>query len=195
MKNKLWILFLTLFIGLPCLADGGIPLWIISAPTLFAFGVIGGVPITLLTFALSLIFVLFVALIETFVVRKYFLKNTSFRKMFLIMCKANFVSTLVGFLVVIAPILFNGDILNSHLEWVIIGPWGPFLLLMDIALLVTSYFVEYWAVKDDLIKDYEDIEIKRSIFWANVTTYFIPTALYAAGSFLILVSLIQQKLM
>ncbi len=51
MKNKILISILTtLLLGLPCYADGGIPLWVMSAPTLFAFGLPEGTGGILFTF-------------------------------------------------------------------------------------------------------------------------------------------------
>lgn len=196
MKNKFWILFLMLVISLPCYADGGIPLWVMSAPTLFAFGIPGGITGTLFTFVLSLILLLFVSLIETVVVR-IFLKNTKFEKMFGIVYKANFISTLVGFLIVIAPIPFKNDLLKEPLAYAIIGPWGGFLfysiLLLNVILLIMSYFVEYNVAKEDLINEYEKKEIKKSFLCANITSYAVPIILYSVAAIFIGMSDIKEN--
>lgn len=186
MKNKLLISIIMVFLSVsPCFADGGIPLWVMSAPTLFAFGLPEGIKGTLFTFILSLILLLFVSLIEVFV-SKLILKNTNFIKLFKIIYKANLVSTIVGFLIVIAPIPFEKGILNEPLAYAIVGPWGKFffysLLLLNIILLVISIIVEYCVSKKDLEKDYSKAEIKKSFVFANMTSYALPLIIYTIAS-------------
>ena len=44
MKNKLLLSIIMVFLSVsPSFADGGIPLWVMSAPTLFAFGLPEGI--------------------------------------------------------------------------------------------------------------------------------------------------------
>ncbi len=186
MKNKLLISIIMVFLSVsPCFADGGIPLWVMSAPTLFAFGLPEGIKGTLFTFILSLILLLFVSLIETFV-SKFILKNINFIKLFKIMYKANLVSTIVGFLIVIAPIPFEKELLKEPLAYAIVGPWGKFffysLLLLNIILLVVSIIVEYYVSKIDLEKDYNKAEIKKSFLLANMTSYALPLIIYTIAS-------------
>lgn len=65
----------------PSFADGGIPLSIMNAPTLFVSGLPSGIKGIFTTFVLSLILLIFIALLET-LVSQLILKNTSFTKLF-----------------------------------------------------------------------------------------------------------------
>ena len=186
MKNKLLLGILATFLfGLPCYADGGIPLWVLSAPTLFAFGLPNGIVGTLFTFVLTLVFLLLVSLIET-LVSTFILKNINFIRLFKIMYKANFVSTIVGFLIVIAPIPFEKELLKEPLAYAIVGPWGKYffysLLLLNIILLIVSVVIEYYVGKKDLINDYSKKDIKKSFLLSNITSYALPLIIYTIAS-------------
>lgn len=186
MRGKVLLGILATFLfELPCCADGGIPLWVMSAPTLFAFGLPDGIKGTLFTFVLTLVFLLFVSLIEA-IVSSFILKNINFTKLFKILYKANFVSTIIGFLIVIAPIPFEKELLKEPLAYAIVGPWGKFffysLLLLNIILLIVSIIVEYYVGKNDLINDYSKKDIKKSFLLSNITSYALPLIIYTIAS-------------
>lgn len=186
MRGKFLLISLAiLLLGLPCYADGGIPLWVMSAPTLFAFGLPDGINGTLFTFILTLVFLLLVSLIET-IVSTFILKNINFTRLFKIMYKANFVSTIVGFFIVIAPIPFEKELLKEPLAYAIVGPWGKYffysLLLLNIILLIVSIVVEYYVCKKDLITDYSKKDIKKSFLLSNTTSYALPLIIYTIAS-------------
>lgn len=186
MKNKFLISIIIIFLfTAPCFADGGIPLWVMNAPTLFAFGLPSGFVGTLITFVLSLVLLLFVSLIET-LVSKYILKNSDFIKLFKIMYKANFISTLVGFLVVIAPLPFEKVLLEEPLAYAIVGPWGKFffysILLLNIILLIISIIIEYLVSKKELINEFNKKDVKKSFIIANLITYALPIIIYTIAS-------------
>lgn len=98
------------------------------------------------------------------------------------MYKTNLFSTLVGFLIVIAPIPFEDNLLNDIVGYTIVGPWGfglfYSLLFLNIILLIISIIIEYNIAKKDLIQNYSQKEIKKSFILVNLISYLGPIILY-----------------
>lgn len=157
---------------LPSFANGGIPLWIMTTPTVLSLG-LPAIPF-------ALILILIVALVET-IVAKFILKEITFLKLYIIIFGANTVSTLIGSLVVLFPYLFNKD------YDIFLGPWGFWggisILIMNILLFLISYFSEFLFSKKYFIKLYDINIIKKAFLFGNLTTYALPFIAYSVLAF------------
>ena len=172
MKGKVLLgIIATFLIGLPCYADGGIPLWMLSCSSTFLTTGFQEEPI--LFIAITLILLLLVSLVETFVINAV-LKIKNFVRAFWITLKANLVSTIVGSIFTL--FLFDNENITSLLWWS--NKWCILNnLILHIIMLILSYYVEYYVAKRDLI-EYKLSDIKKSFLFANILSYILfPTAI------------------
>ena len=154
--------------GLPSYADGGIPIWILSnSSSILATG-IEWREYCFIFILITLLLVLFVSFIETFVIKKV-LEIKSFRKIFGITLKANIVSTIAG--TIVTYFLITNENMTSLLWWS--NKWYILNnLLLHILMLIISYFIEYNVAKFDL-KDFAIGRIKKSFLYANILSYIL----------------------
>jgi len=197
MKNKIFWLIFALIMGLPCFADGGIPMW---GVTTSHFLLLSGVMIPgffsypeLSNFVLMIVVWLFMALIfftvvfiETLIIKKM-LGFRNLKELLKIVCKANIISTLIGIPFIFLPMpLVHNKMSGMDLGW--FGPWafnGMYsLFLSNILMLFLSYIVEYLVARKKFSYVYEKSDIKKSFFIANLATYALPLLIYGFLCFL-----------
>ena len=197
MKNKnLWLL-LCLMSGLPCFADGGIPMWgITTSHFLILSGIVTPAFITypeFSTFVLMLLLWLFmlivffiVVLVETLIIYKV-INYHDFKKLLKIVFKANLISTIIGIPFIFLPTPFVYKKMDG-MEFGLFGPWafnGMYsLFLSNILMLFLSYIVEYFVARKSFETDYDKKIIKKGFMIANITTYALPLLIYGFLCFL-----------
>ena len=197
MKNKLFGLILCLMSGLPCFADGGIPMW---GVTTSHFLILSGIAtpgffmypefsnfVLMLVLWLFMVFIFFVVvLIETLIIHKVITYH-NFKKLLKIVFKANLISTVVGIPFIFLPTPFVYKKMDG-MEFGLFGPWafnGMYsLFLSNILMLFVSYAVEYLSVRKCFEESYDKKDIKKGFMIANLATYALPLLLYGFLCFL-----------
>lgn len=202
-SGKLRILIFILFLfSSPVYADGGIPLWIITAPSAFSASIFplpyldGMWPFFLF---LTTVFLIIVTLVESGVVKLFFLREVKYAKLFNIVGIANIISTLAGAIITFlpAPFWYVAERISSDTKMMLalFGYWGflpPIsLLVINVFLLWISYLIEYMYAKNKLIQDYDENTIKKSFLWANIVSYSLPIMLYGIATIFVLISIIK----
>lgn len=169
MKNKLLISIIIAFLSVsPCFADAGIPLWLFSNSSSFLATGIQWKESFMLFSTITIFLLLIVSLVETLVI-KSILKINNFVKAFEITLKANIISTIIGTIVTL--FITNNSHIVSWLWWDY--KWSVLnLLILHIAMLILSYFIEYNVAKKSL-NDYKTSEIKKSFLLANILSYIV----------------------
>ena len=203
--RKLKILILLFFLlSCPVYADGGIPLWIVTAPSALSASLI---PLPYLDgmwpffIFLTLIFLVVVILVEFSVIKLFFLRNIAFIRLLKLVGIANILSTVAGAVITLlpAPLWYLSGQLSSDSKMVLalFGYWGflpPIsLLFINIFLLWLSYLIEYKYAKKELVQDYDKKLIKKSFLCANIVSYFIPVLLYSIATISVIGFLITNK--
>ena len=193
-KNiKISLLFLSCFL-FPSLAfaNGGLPLWINTIQSVAATSGIIGLGYPLSSSIITFICLVFIILCETLFLKKKYFKTTNTAKIIEIVSVSNFVSTVLGGIILCLAfytVMFVSD--SHHIGYLTLGPlYGILAYLPRNSVVVTigfifimlfyniffcffSYFIERFITKKYLRNTYSNDVLSKGILRANILSYAI----------------------
>ncbi len=173
--KKISVFLFLIFLSNFAFANAGVPLWGFTTSVLLCLSSILAMEISPI---ITLLFFIIVVLIETCVI-KIILKNIKFLRAFTITCWVNFISTIVGIILLFLPLPFINKCGESCF-WG--GPWafwGLFSwIFYNVLCFYLSYLIEYKVAQKRLLNDYDLKKIKKSFLWANIISYSFTFLLF-----------------
>ena len=177
MNKKLLILFLLIMMGLPCYADGGLPLWTMTTSSYILTPFMGDIVGTYFFWIMFSILFTIIVFVEAAIL---FTQFSNFKRVLNLSFKANLVSTIAGMSITLFPMFFNMQAMyeGGLSSFVFFGFWnfwdGVGFIIYNILEFILSVIVEIYVIKKAIGTEYEILKIKNTVALANLATYSIP---------------------